>query len=120
MNRFDESRAFNPGLARHKMRIMRPVKTKDSFNADIVTLALYATVYAQVTALQGRELEAVQQRWAEAKYRIRMQYTKNIEREYSIEWPLASGLLTLNILDVRDPAGVANYTEIIAGDVDAR
>jgi len=120
VKRYDESETFNPGLARHRVRIMRPVKTKDAFGADTVTLALYGTVPAQIEALQGRELEAVQQRWAHARYKIRMQFTKQVEREYSIEWPLASGLLTLDILDVRDPAGTRNYTELIAGDFDAR
>lgn len=114
------SEVFQPGLCRHRIRIMRPIKTKDDFGADIVTLALYATVPAQVEALQGRELEAAQQRWASARYRIRMQFTKQIEREYSIEWPLASGLLTLDILDVQDPAGTRDYTQIYAGDSDAR
>jgi head-tail adaptor len=120
VSRFDESRSFNPGLARHRLMIMRPVKTKDAFNADVVTPVLHATVGAQVTALQGRELEAVQQHWADARYRIRMQYTPGIEREFTIEWPLASGTLTLDILDVQDPSGVANYTQIYAKDTHAR
>ena len=118
--RIDGSETFDPGLAQHRIRIMRPVKTKNDFNEDVITPAVYATVPAQVTALLGRELEAAQQRWAAAKYRIRMQYTKGIEREYSIEWPLATGLLALDILDVQDPAGTRNFTQIYAADHEAR
>jgi head-tail adaptor len=118
--RIDESQQFNPGLARHRLVIKRPVKTKDDFGADVVTLALYATVYAQIVTLQGREMEAAQQRWAEAKYRIRMQYTPGIEREFTIERPLAAGTVQMDILDVRDAAGTSNCTEIIARDAHAR
>lgn len=120
MSRYDESTDWNPGLARHRIRIMRPVKTKNDFGEDVIELENYATVLAQIAALQGREMEAAQQRWAAAKYRIRMQYTKGIEREFTIEWPLASGLLTLDILDVQDLAGTRNFTQIYAADHEAR
>ena|SRR5688572_21213168 len=99
---------------------MRPVKTKNDFNEDVIEQEHYATVLAQVAALQGREMEAAQQRWATAKYRIRMQYTKGIEREYTIEWPQETGYLTLDILDVQDVAGTRNFTQILAADHEAR
>ncbi len=116
----DESRVFDPGLCRHRLRIMKPIKTKNAMGGDVPTLAVYATVRAQVFTMQGREIEAVQQRWADARYRIRMQYTPGIEREFTILWLTPQGELTLDILDVQDPAGVANYTQIFAKDHDAR
>jgi len=118
--RVDQSKTWNPGLSRHRLEILRPVKTKNSFNEDVIALVIFATVRAQVAVLQGRELEAAQQRWANAKYRIRMQYCAGIEREYTIRWLTEQSTLTLDILDVQDPVGTANYTQIYAGDTDAR
>lgn len=119
--RFDESTTFNPGLARHRIVIKTPgTKTKDDFGGDVTNPEVYATVRAQIVALKGRELEAVQQRWAKAQYRIRCQYVRGVEREYTIDWRTEQGTLTLDILDVRDPAGTANYTEIIAADAESR
>ena len=118
--RSDESITFNPGTARHVIRIMKPVKTKNDFNEDVIAAHVHATVRAQVVALQGRELDAIQQRFADARYRIRMQYTPGIEREHWLEWNTEQGLLTLNIFDVQDPAGMSNFTQIYAGDLNAR
>lgn len=116
----DEAPALDPGLCRHRLRIMKPVKTKDAIGGDVPTLSLYATVRAQVVAMQGREMEAVQQRWADARYRIRMAYTPGIEREYTIQWLTEQGELELDILDVQDPAGTQGYTQIYAKDHEAR
>jgi head-tail adaptor len=118
--RVDESKTFNPGRARHKLTIWRPSKSKDSFGSDVVTLVLVATVRAQVLPLQGREFDAIQQRFANARYKILMQFTPGIEREYSIQWLREDGTLTLDILDVQDMAGVGNCTVILAGDANAR
>lgn len=110
----DESRLFNPGLARHHMRILRPVKTKNSFGGDVSSWQVYATVDAQVIAGKGREFEANSERYAEAVYTLRMQYIPGVEREYKVQWAQQLGTIDLDIVDVQDPVGMSNYTAILA------
>lgn len=117
--RIDESIQFKPGLARHRLRVVRAVKTKDEIGGDIITSSIYATVYAQVLALQGREMFEIQQRWADARYKILMQAVAGIRREDRLQWLRADGAIEMDILDVQDPAGASNYTLIYAKDVNA-
>jgi SPP1 family predicted phage head-tail adaptor len=59
--------------------------------------------WAEVRAMQGRELEASQQTWAEARFKVRMRYQPGvtINRKDRITW----GSRTLDILDAEDPDG---------------
>lgn len=88
-------------LARARITISRATKTQNSFGEDQSTWAAIGSYWANVRALQGRELESMQQTWAEARYKIDMRYQRGttFRREDRITW----GSRTLDILDVADP-----------------
>ena len=88
---------------RHKIVIgKRTIGDQDAFGNDIVTFPTFGTFWAKVKAMQGRELDAAMQRWAEARFKVRMHYnTYGIERADRIYW----GTNTLDILDIGDALG---------------
>lgn len=89
------------GSLRHRITITDPTVTgQDSFGQDIIVPTEVGTFWCLVEALQGREKEAAQQRWAEARYRIKMRHQAGITFKAIMtgEW---NGL-TLDILDVED------------------
>jgi head-tail adaptor len=87
----------------------------DSFGQPVLgTPVDVASVWAEVIYLAGRELEAVQQTWAEARYKIRLRRQMEIEinRAYWIDWQGD----TLDILDVQGPRTRNPEWVIIAKD----
>lgn len=88
---------------RHKITVgKRTLGTQDSYGQQAITYPTLGTFWADISALQGRELEAVTQRWAEAQFRVRMHYNKyGIDRADRIVW----GTRVLDILDVEDQYG---------------
>ena len=89
------------GTLRHQITITRRnVTGQNSFGEDTLGTSTTVGAYkADVIALQGREFEAAQQKWAEARFKVRMRYTATaIRREDQITW----GTRTLEILDVED------------------
>ena len=79
----------------------KTIASQNTYGEDVTTPVTVGTFWARVEFLTGRELDAAQQRWAEARYRIRMRRQPGItlQREQSIQW---NGL-TLNILDIQGP-----------------
>lgn len=61
---------------------------QNSFGEDVLgPPILMLWTWASVDYLQGRELERVMQRWADARYKIRMRRNPvEIKREHWIEW----------------------------------
>ncbi len=57
------------------------------------------TYWADVRAMVGRELQAAQETFAEARWKVLMRYQPDIKREHRILW----GTRTLDILDAEDP-----------------
>jgi len=88
---------------RHKIVVgKRTIGGQDAFGNDTIVFPVFGTFWAEVTAMQGRELDAAMQRWAEARFKIRMHYnTYGIERADRIYW----GTRTLDILDIEDQQG---------------
>ena len=88
-------------LARARITISRATVTQNTFGEDVRTWSPIASCWANIRALQGRELQALQQTWAEARFRIDMRYQRGatFKRSDRITW----GERTLDILDVEDP-----------------
>lgn len=88
------------GKLRSRLTISRGTKTQNSFGEDVITWVSLGEFWAEILPLQGRELEVMQQRWAEARFtvRIRFQPTITFRREDRGTW----GSRTLDILDVED------------------
>lgn len=112
--RIDGSYELNPGNLRHAITIQRAAKTQNTFGEDVVAWSTLLTAHAQIRAMQGRELEAYQQQWAEARWKIRMwKPAETIKREDQIIWETR----TLDILDAEDPDGTGRTLEIVAREV---
>jgi SPP1 family predicted phage head-tail adaptor len=92
----------------------KTVTGQDSRGQDIYTWTTVATAWASINAISGREFAAVQQRWAEARFRFRIEpFIGNIGREMVIVW----GSRMLNILDVEDPDGRRKAVEGYAAEL---
>ena len=75
---------------------------QDSLGQPTITWPAKQACYARVEALQGRELEAAQQTWAEARWRVTTHYISGIDTTMRITW----GSRTLEIIDAEDPNGL--------------
>lgn len=115
--RLDGAKTFNPGLARHQVTWQeKSVTGQDSYGRDECTWADVVSVKARITAMQGRELEAARQTWAEARYKIEHQYYAGITRAMRGKWWDGTAYRYLNILDVQDAPGMARVTTIICSE----
>ena len=89
------------GKLRSRLLFNRKVKTQNGFGEDVAGApTALGTFSAEVRPLTGRELEVMQQRFAEASFSVAMRAQPGItfRREDYITW----GTRTLNILDVED------------------
>lgn len=104
-------------LARSRITISRASKTQNTYGEDVVSWVAIGSYWANIRALQGRELETMQQTWAEARFRIDMRYQRGttFQREDRITW----GSRTLNILDVEDPDQTQRRLFIVAKETPA-
>lgn len=111
MRRADGSQPLNPGSLRDRLVVQRAAKTQNAYGEDVVSWQDLMSVWALVRAAQGRELEAMRQTWAEARFKIRMAYPPvPLRREDRLLW----GARTLDILDVEDPDGLRREIVIVA------
>lgn len=111
MRRSDGSTPLDPGSLRDILVIQRVAKTQNSYGEDVETWSDLMTLRAKVRAAQGRELESMQQTWAEARFKIRAPFPPvPIRREDKALW----GTRTLDILDVEDPDGLRREIVIVA------
>lgn len=67
------------GELRHSIRIVQPNNTQDSFGGTKPDDAsVFATVWASVEALSGRELFAAQQKVSQVTHKITMRYLPGV------------------------------------------
>ena len=96
-------RAQNPGRWNQRITITQKTEgTQDSFGAPATTWATYQACYASVVAMQGRELEAAQQTFKDARLKVTTHYLAGVTTAMRITW----GDRTLEILDAEDPTGL--------------
>ncbi len=109
--RVDGSTILNPGLLRHRIVWQqKAISGQDSAGQDIYTWTPIVTTQCRVTALQGRELEFANQRWADARFQIEMHYVSTLKREMRGVW----GTRYLDIVDAEDPWGTGMVLKVIA------
>lgn len=75
---------MNAGKLRHRVELQEVSGSQDSFGESLRTYATYATVWASVEPLQGRELELAQQVSAETNHKITIRYNSNVDTEHRI------------------------------------
>lgn len=117
MPRVDESRILNPGILRHQITWQRKAVTgQNSFGEATYTWADVVTCRAQMKQMQGREFEAAQQRWPDARYQIIQHHYAGLDSEMRISWYVDGAVLTLDVLDIADRPGTGRYQIITAKD----
>lgn len=73
------------GALRHRMQLQAPTHTRDSHGQKVITWPVgstYATVWAAITDLSGRELEHAQQIHATATVLARIRYRSDVTAEH--------------------------------------
>lgn len=92
----------------------RTVTGQNSYGEDTTVASTVGTFWASVEFITGREPFMAGQRWAEAKYKIRLRRQPHVtlQREQTIEW---NGQ-TLDILDIQGPGTRMAEWLIIARD----
>ncbi|MFW9804856.1 MAG: phage head closure protein [Candidatus Thorarchaeota archaeon] len=114
MRRFDGSRLLNPGLCRERITIYYPVEgAQDSYGIPAETPTVFQQCNARVRRLQGREWQAIQQRWAKATWMIELPYLAGIRPKMTVAWEGH----TLNILHVGDRQGWRQVIEVICEEI---
>lgn len=90
------------------------VTGQDSFGQDVTTTTSMGTFWAHVSYMTGRELQAAQQRWAEAQYSIEIQRQPGITLKPSdqIVW----NSQTLDVVDIQGQGTRSAVWTIIAKD----
>jgi SPP1 family predicted phage head-tail adaptor len=74
------------GPLRHWVTIRTYTKSRDSYGAEIETWADFATTWASVEPLIGREYMAAKQVSAEVSHKIRMRYIAGLLPTMKIAW----------------------------------
>ena len=108
----------NPGTFRHQITWQRRGQTgqQSTFGVPAINWGDLVTLRAEVKSLAGRELTAMQQRWAEAKYQITQHYYTGLTTDDRISWYVDGAVKTLDVLDVQDPSGMGRFQVVIAKD----
>ena len=90
------------------------VTSQNSYGEDVVTVTTVGTFWASVGFVTGREPFMAGQRFAEAKYKIKLRRQPNVilQRAQSVEW---NGQ-TLDVLDIQGPGTRQPDWLIIARD----
>ena len=87
---------------RTRVAIQRPTYTTGTMGERVEgTPTAIGSFWVEMLALKGRELETMQQTWAEARFTVRMRHQHGVtfQRSDRIVW----GSRTLDIVDVEDP-----------------
>ena len=96
------------GRFRHRVTFTKPSEPSDStqntYGEDAITNEHVGTFWCRIEPLAGREMAAVQQKFAEARYKITMRHQPStvFTRKMQAWW--GSPARILDILDVQDVA----------------
>lgn len=74
------------GRLRHKIVIQNPSESNGSYGETVTTWGTFATVWASVEPLNGREYFESQQTNAEVNFRFRIRYTASITPKMRISY----------------------------------
>jgi SPP1 family predicted phage head-tail adaptor len=87
------------GKLRKRVQLQHLARNQDSFGEAVSSYTPYATVWASVEPLQGRELEHAQQISAEVTHRVTIRYNAAVTSEHRVVY----GNRTLEIEAVINP-----------------
>lgn len=98
------------GELRNRITINTGATTPDAYGENLPAPTVFATVWAKVTQLSGRELYYAQQQQALATHKVTMRYYAGVTETMSIAW---QGGRTLNIVAVNDIDGRHRELELL-------
>jgi SPP1 family predicted phage head-tail adaptor len=75
---------MNVGKLRKRVQLQHLARNQDSFGEAVPSYSTYATVWASVEPLQGRELEHAQQISAEVTHRVTIRYNAAVTPEHRV------------------------------------
>jgi SPP1 family predicted phage head-tail adaptor len=91
---------IHAGRLRHEIKIVDLVNTQDSFGGNAIDNETpFATVWAEVLDLSGRELEAAQQKVSQVTHRIMMRWIPGVRAKQNVWFDDRQ----FQIEDVQDP-----------------
>lgn len=97
------------GRLRHRVTIEQKSVTRSAIGEEVVSWVAFATVWAEVAPLRGREFFAAQQTQSSVDYKVTMRYLAGVTREMRIVW---DGL-PLDIVSVIDVEGRRAVLELM-------
>jgi SPP1 family predicted phage head-tail adaptor len=98
------------GPLRHWVTIRTYTKSRDAYGAEVETWADFATTWASVEPLIGREYMAAKQISAEVSHKIRMRYIAGLLPTMKIAW----GAREFEIVSILNVAERNNEVVIMA------
>ena len=89
---------MNIGKLRHRVKLQGLTENQDGYGQAVKSYTTYATVWASIEPLQGRELEHAKQISAETNHRVTIRYNSDI----TVEGRVVFGDRTFEITAVLD------------------
>ena len=98
------------GMLRKRIVIQQLNETQNAKGEPLATPATFATVWAAIEPLQGRELLAAQQVLADVTHRIRLRYLAGVKPKMQVLW----NALIFDIAVVLNPESANRELELLA------
>lgn len=110
------------GELRWQVQLMQPNLTQDSSGGvDPTATSVFATVWAKIEALMGRELYAAQQRVSEVTHRLTIRYLRGVTSQMDLWFndPGTGNIRVFRILDVLNPDETPHLLWLLCMERDA-
>lgn len=101
---------MNTGRMRHIVALQSKAMSTDDYGGQVETWSTFATVWAEVQPLRGRELLAAQAAQGETTVRFVLRYLATVDQADRIVW---DGKI-YNVRDVIDVGGMRRELHIMA------
>ena len=104
---------MNIGKLRHRVKLQGLTENQDGYGQAVKSYTTYATVWASIEPLSGREIEHAKQITAETNYRITIRYNGNVKATDRV----AFGDRTFEITAVVNPEERNEYLVLMCSEV---
>jgi len=102
------------GKLRHRVIFKASSAVKDGYGAETLTWTTYATVWAAIEPISGREMIQADQMQAETTIRVRVRYNASVEPEHRIYF----GTRVLEIVSVINLTERNRHLELLCKEID--
>jgi SPP1 family predicted phage head-tail adaptor len=102
-----------PGDLKRRIYLQQPSLAQNGYGEEAITWVTYATVWAQIEPLSGRELLLAQQVNSEIAVRIIIRYNSHVSPNHRISY----GTATYAVNTIIDKDLTHNYLELLCTQV---